>query len=97
MTAVRTEIEYYDDMAKVRIVEFERSIMEDGNYHGLYQEFYPSGRKKYRGTYVQGKLHGLVQEWDDAGKLVYEAVYDNGTTRGTVYDIAPRPARKAKA
>src|SRR4030095_16300184 len=52
----------------------------DGNglKQGPWKEFYPSGKVKWEGNYVDDKLQGITKEYDPNGSLKNMVKYDLG-------------------
>jgi hypothetical protein len=64
-------VEKYDDGA----VRFRYVTDAKGVRTGAYEELFPSGRAKVRGTYAAGQRTGAWQTYDEGGKVVESATY----------------------
>ena len=54
----------------------------DGNRHGLFKVWYPSGQVKAIEPYSHGKLHGVYQSWHENGQLEGVREFHNGKREG---------------
>jgi len=55
-----------------------RANYKDGEYDGLFEEFYENGQLKIRVNYIDGKEDGLYEEFDIDGNLTETETYRNG-------------------
>ena len=55
---------------------------EEGQKHGVWEEYYSNGNIWYKGNYVNGQKHGLWEWYWFNGKLNYKKNYVNGQLHG---------------
>ncbi|MBT6957290.1 MAG: hypothetical protein HN996_02605, partial [Opitutae bacterium] len=58
------------------------SFYEDGELHGLMEEWYENGLKMAQGNYGNGMLQGVVRRWHISGELEAEYPYKDGELHG---------------
>jgi hypothetical protein len=88
--APREVVEKYDDGAvHVRYVTDEKGVR-----NGAYEELYPNGRAKVRGTYAAGERTGAWQTFDEAGKVVEAAAYRKDVLDGNYTWSEPGPGKR---
>lgn len=83
--AGRTQIEYYPDggvLARREIVEEESGRIVS---HGAYALYYPNGKTKVSGAYLNGVEHGVWRWYRPDGTLVRESAIASGT--GVFYSV----------
>ena len=59
-------------------------FFEDGELHGVMEEWYENGLRMAEGNYQKGKLHGIVRRWHNNGKREAEYPYEEGKIEGTL-------------
>lgn len=62
----------------------ESGIIRGGVKDGIYMTYYPEGRIKTLGSYVNGKLNGVYLELSDREQVEYKASYLNDVLHGPV-------------
>ena len=66
-------------------LRYARRLSQDGSQwirHGLFVEYYESGRVKSEGEYVDGKEEGIWRDYHANGRLAAEGVYEAGQEEG---------------
>jgi hypothetical protein len=71
-----TTVTYDDGSLKA---QYEHT--QAGTLHGFYVAYYPGGRLKSRGQYVEGKMDGKWEYYGEDGKLARIEVYGEGGIR----------------
>ena len=74
----------------------QRRTMLEGMLHGIYEEWYPTGKKKLEQEVKEGVAHGLTKEYDEQGVLHKEYNLENGLLEGTFWENYPSGTRKVK-
>lgn len=68
---------------KKRVAElYNKETIEDG----VYDSWYPNGRRKSRTTYKDGKIDGLLEQWYENGEKAIEHNYKNGELDGLMQE-----------
>ena len=57
---------------------FLRELLKDGEFDGLWINWYKNGKKKVEKHYKDGKEDGLWTEWDEDGKKTFQGNFVNG-------------------
>ena len=61
---------------------------EEGEPHGYWEIYYPSGKLWFKGNYVNGKQDGYWEWYHSNGKLMYKGNYVNDKKVGIWFDYA---------
>lgn len=69
--------EFYENPIVMR-----RSFFRNGVIHGDFIEYFPSGKIKFQGKYVNAEPVGTWKEFDNNGKLKKDYKYKNGEIHG---------------
>jgi len=54
-----------------------RYPMQDGQLHGLVEEWYPNGRRSTATWFVHNRRHGTNEYWDAEGRLLKRQVWQD--------------------
>ena len=57
---------------------------KNGQYHGMWTEWYPNGNRKFQGNRIKNKGHGLTKWWYENGQLKKQGTYDMDKQQGIV-------------
>ena len=74
----------------------QRRSMLEGMLHGIYEEWYPTGKKKLEQEVKEGVAHGVTKEYDEQGLLHKEYNLENGLLEGDYWENYPSGSRKVK-
>jgi len=74
----------------------ELSTFKNGIHEGLWEQYFPDGKVKFRCTYAADKKEGPVTGYSSSGQVVMSGTYKNGAPEGiwTYYDEKGKVTRK---
>ena len=83
-----TGYEFDSSGAIITITEYKAGFVQstdrinrtdaNGLKQGLHKEFWPNGKTKSEGRYLNGKKHGYFKEYNEVGNLLNATKWENG-------------------
>ncbi len=57
-------------------------LNEQGQKHGYWESYFPSGVLLFKGNYINGRIHGYWENYHSNGILFYKGNYINDREHG---------------
>lgn len=78
-------MEFFNQISAYEKMKNQRD--DNGERHGLWEQYYPNGKLWYRENYKNGKLHGPCEIYYDNGEVRYNGNLNREKPAGLWYEL----------